>query len=271
MKRKIFAAPYIVWMILFIVAPMILVFVYAFTDSSMNLTLNNIMKAFAPLSMEVLLRSLWLAFLATLFCLLLGYPAAYLLSRLKSSTGALVTVLFLLPMWMNFLLRTYAWRTLLDMNGIINQFLAGLGFEPIQFLYTSGAVLFGLVYNFLPFMVLPIYSTFQKMDLSCLEAAEDLGANRFQSFMRVVLPLSRPGIVSGVIMVFMPAMTTFAITRLLGGSNLLYYGDLIENQFVLMSEWHYGSALSIVLLIIMVISMWIFKRNDKDGEGAGLL
>lgn len=271
MKGKLFAAPYIVWMVLFIVAPMVLVFLYALTDSSMNLTISNILKAFGPMSMTVLLRSLWIAALATLLCLLLGYPAAYLLSKLRSSTGMVVTVLFLLPMWMNFLLRTYAWRTLLDMNGIINQFLAGIGLGPVQFLYTPGAVLFGLVYNFLPFMVLPIYTVFRKMDLSCLEAAEDLGANRLQSFWRVVLPLSRPGIVSGVIMVFMPAMTTFAITRLLGGSNTLYYGDLIENQFVLLSDWHYGSALSIVLLIIMVFSMWLFKRNDKDGEGAGLL
>ena len=271
MKRKIFAAPYMVWMIAFIAVPVALVFLYAFTDASMNLTAENIIKAFSQLSMSVLGRSVWIALLATLICLFLGYPAAYLLSKLKSTTGAIVTVLFMLPMWMNFLLRTYAWRTLLDMNGIFNQLITGMGFEPVQFLYTPGAVLFGMVYNFLPFMVLPLYSVFQKMDLSCMEAAEDLGANRFQSFLRVVLPLSRPGIVSGIIMVFMPAMTTFAITRLLGGSNVLYYGDLIENQFLLMSEWHYGSALSIVLMIVMVISMWFFKRYDKDGEGATLL
>ena len=270
-SRKSFSIPYIIWMIIFIVLPIILVVYYAFTNVDGEFTVENIIKAFSADSMIVFGRSVWLAFLATVICLVLGYIAAYLLSRIRSVSGAVVSVLFMLPMWMNFLLRTYAWRTLLDMNGILNQIITGMGFEPIQFLYTDNAVLFGLVYNFLPFMILPIYTVFQKMDNSCIQAAEDLGANKIQTFTKVIIPLSRPGIISGIIMVFMPAMTTFVISRILGGSNTLYYGDLIENQFLLISDWHYGSALAIVLMILMVVSLWIFKRSDKDGEGATLL
>lgn len=270
-NRRSFSIPYLVWMVIFIILPIILVVYYAFTNVEGAFTLDNIIKAFGTDSMIVFGRSVWLAFLATVICLLLGYITAYLLAKMKSVSGAMVSVLFMLPMWMNFLLRTYAWRTLLDMNGILNQFITGMGFDAVQFLYTDNAVLFGLVYNFLPFMILPIYSVFQKMDTSCIQAAEDLGANKFQTFTKVILPLSRPGVVSGVIMVFMPAMTTFVISRILGGSNTLYYGDLIENQFLLISDWHYGSALAIVLMILMVVSLWIFKRSDKEGEGATLI
>ena len=179
--------------------------------------------------------------------------------------------LFILPMWMNFLLRTYAWRALLDNAGIINQGLMALGFEPVQFLYTEGAIIFGLVYNFLPFMILPIYSIFQKMDTSCIQAAQDLGANKWQTFWRVTLPLSKGGIISGVTMVFMPAMTTFVITRLLGGSHFMMYGDLIEMQFLLLSEWNFGSALAVVMMILTIIFMWLLRRYDKEGEGGALM
>ena len=271
MKKTLLSAPYIVWLIIFILVPIVLVFLFAFTDSNMDFTLDNMLKAFESASMLTFWRSVWVAALTTLICIAIGYPTAYLLSKIKTSTGAVVTVLFMLPMWMNFLLRTYAWRTLLDMNGIINQMITAMGFEPVTFLYNEGAVLFGLVYNYLPFMILPIYSVFSKMDLTCVEAAEDLGANKLQSFCRVILPLSRPGIISGCIMVFMPALTTFVIPRLLGGSNTLYYGDLIENQFLLISDWNYGSALSLVLMILMAVSLIIFNKNDEDGKGVTLL
>lgn len=221
--------------------------------------------------MEVFGRSVLYALAATLICLLLGYPVAYILSQLKSRSGAIISLLFILPMWMNFLLRTYAWRALLDNNGIINQALVNLGFEPIQFLYTGGAILFGLVYNFLPFMILPIYSVFQKMDRSYISAAQDLGANRWQTFFRVTLPLTRGGIVSGITMVFMPAMTTFVITRLLGGSQFMMYGDLIEMQFLMMSEWNFGSALAVIMMLLTILFMWIMRKYDKEGEGAGLM
>ncbi|MEG1754027.1 MAG: ABC transporter permease, partial [Christensenella sp.] len=165
----------------------------------------------------------------------------------------------------------YAWRALLDNAGIINQGLMALGFAPVQFLYTEGAIIFGLVYNFLPFMILPIFSVFQKMDTSCIRAAQDLGANKWQTFWRVILPLSKGGIVSGVTMVFMPAMTTFVITRLLGGSHFMMYGDLIEMQFLLLSEWNFGSALAVVMLLLTILFMWLMRKYDKEGEGGALM
>lgn len=273
--RRVFALPYVAWIAIFTIAPLILILLYAFTATGsggvMVLTLENLERAFSPLYMTVFWRSVWMAFLATAVCLLIGYPAAYLMAKMKSNIAALVSVLFILPMWMNFLLRTYAWRALLDNAGIINQGLMALGFEPVQFLYTEGAIIFGLVYNFLPFMILPIYSIFQKMDTSCIQAAQDLGANKWQTFWRVTLPLSKGGIISGVTMVFMPAMTTFVITRLLGGSHFMMYGDLIEMQFLLLSEWNFGSALAVVMMILTIIFMWLMRRYDKEGEGGALM
>jgi len=273
--NKPLAFPYFIWLVIFILAPLILIFVYAFTTAGSGgvtiLTAENIINAFSPTYMSVFLRSVLYALAATLICLLLGYPVAYLLSRMKANTAAIVSMLFILPMWMNFLLRTYAWRALLDNNGIINQLLSSIGLEPVQFLYTGGAVLFGLVYNFLPFMILPIYSVFQKMDTSFVSAAYDLGANRWQAFWKVTLPLTRGGIISGVTMVFMPAMTTFVITRLLGGGQFMMYGDLIEMQFLQMSEWNFGSALAVVMMLLTILFMYVMRKYDKEGEGAGLM
>ena len=271
MKRSKYAIPHIAWMSFFILAPIVLVFYYAFTNSAMEFTLDNIIDAFSSTSMLIFGRSVIIAVLTTLICIAIGYPCAYMLSKMKARNAVIITILFMLPMWMNFLLRTYAWRVLLDSNGFINQFITMLGFEPIQFLYNDGAILFGLVYDYLPFMILPIYSVFMKMDLSCIDAAEDLGANKLQTFMRVTLPLSRPGIISGCIMVFMPSMTTFVISVLLGGSKTLYYGDLIEYQFLQFSDWNFGSALAVVLMILMVLSLLMFNRNDRNGEGVTLL
>ncbi|MEA5003197.1 MAG: ABC transporter permease [Christensenella sp.] len=274
-SRKVFALPYVVWIGIFTVAPLILILLYAFTATGsggvMVLTAENIARAFSPLYMTVFWRSVWMALLATAVCLLLGYPVAYILSRMKANTAAIVSILFILPMWMNFLLRTYAWRALLDNAGIINQGLMALGLPPVQFLYTSGAIIFGLVYNFLPFMILPIFSVFQKMDTSCIQAAQDLGANKWQTFWRVTLPLSKGGIISGVTMVFMPAMTTFVITRLLGGSHFMMYGDLIEMQFLLLSEWNFGSALAVVMMILTILFMWMMRKYDKEGDGSTLM
>ncbi|MEG1990842.1 MAG: ABC transporter permease [Christensenella sp.] len=274
-SRKVFAIPYVAWLIIFTVAPLILILLYAFTTTGsggvMVLTTENIARAFSPLYMTVFARSVWMAFVATAVCLLIGYPVAYLLSRMKPNRATILSVLFILPMWMNFLLRTYAWRALLDNAGIINQGLMALGFAPVQFLYTEGAIIFGLVYNFLPFMILPIFSVFQKMDTSCIRAAQDLGANKWQTFWRVILPLSKGGIVSGVTMVFMPAMTTFVITRLLGGSHFMMYGDLIEMQFLLLSEWNFGSALAVVMLLLTILFMWLMRKYDKEGEGGALM
>ncbi len=275
LKRQAFSYPYIVWMLIFILAPMVLIVYFAFSSSEGGLTLDNIITAISnEIYMQVLVRSVWIALKATAICLLLGYPIAYMLSTMKKRTAAILYVLFIVPMWMNFLLRTYAWQVLLDSNGIFNSILSFLGLPTQQFLYTEGAVMLGTVYNFLPFMVLPIYSVLVKLDRSLVEAAADLGANPVLCFIKVVLPQSVPGIISGITMVFIPAITTFAISRLLGGGKFLLYGDLIENQFITLgqSAWPVGSALSFILLVLVLISMAIMRRAEHDaGEEGGML
>jgi len=275
LKRQAFSYPYIVWMLIFILAPMVLIVYFAFSSEHGGLTFANLVTALTnEIYMQVLARSVWIALKATLICLLLGYPIAYILSTMKKRTAAILYVLFIVPMWMNFLLRTYAWQVLLDSNGIINSILSFLGLPSQQFLYTEGAVMLGTVYNFLPFMVLPIYSVLVKLDRSLVEAAADLGANPVLCFIKVVLPQSVPGIISGITMVFIPAITTFAISRLLGGGKFLLYGDLIENQFITLgqSAWPVGSALSFILLVLVLISMAIMRRAEHDaGEEGGML
>lgn len=275
LKRQAFSYPYIVWMLIFILAPMILIVYFAFSSTQGGLTFDNIITAVTnEIYMQVLGRSVWIAFKATVICLLLGYPIAYILSTMKKRTAAILYVLFIVPMWMNFLLRTYAWQVLLDSNGIINSILSFFGLPTQQFLYTEGAVMLGTVYNFLPFMVLPIYSVLVKLDRSLVEAAADLGANPLLCFVKVVLPQSVPGIISGITMVFIPAITTFAISRLLGGGKFLLYGDLIENQFITLGQnaWPVGSALSFILLVLVLISMAIMRRAEHDaGEEGGML
>jgi len=275
LKRQAFSYPYIVWMLIFILAPMVLIVYFAFSSEHGGLTLDNLVTALTnEIYMQVLARSVWIALKATAICLLLGYPIAYILSTMKKRTAAILYVLFIVPMWMNFLLRTYAWQVLLDSNGIINSILSFLGLPAQQFLYTEGAVMLGTVYNFLPFMVLPIYSVLVKLDRSLVEAAADLGATPVLCFVKVVLPQSVPGIISGITMVFIPAITTFAISRLLGGGKFLLYGDLIENQFITLgqSAWPVGSALSFILLVLVLISMAIMRRAEHDaGEEGGML
>ena len=274
MKRTVFAYPYIVWMLIFILVPMLLIVYYAFTVDG-SFTLSSLMAALtSDTYMLVLARSVWIALKATAICLLLGYPIAYFLSRMKKSTASLLYVLFIVPMWMNFLLRTYAWQVLLDTNGILNTLLSVMHLPAQNLLYTEAAVMLGTVYNFLPFMVLPIYSVLVKLDQSLAEAAADLGANPTLCFLKVVLPQSMPGIVSGITMVFIPAITTFAISRLLGGGMFMLYGDLIENQFITLgkSAWPVGSALSFILLVLVLISMAVMRRADREaGEKGGKL
>ena len=275
MKRTVFAYPYVAWMLIFIMAPMLLIVYYALTDSSGVFTIENLKNAMLSSAyMQVLLRSIVTALEATLICLALGYPVAYMLSKMKKSTASLLSVLFIVPMWMNFLLRTYAWQVLLSSSGIINTLLDSIGLAGQHMLYTEGAIMLGTVYNFLPFMILPIYTVLVKLDTSQIEAAGDLGANGAQTFFKVVLPLSAPGVVSGITMVFIPAITTFAISRLLGGSKFMLYGDLIENQFITIgkSAWGVGSALSFILLILVLISMFILRRSEREaGEEGGRL
>ncbi len=274
MKRTVFSYPYIVWMLIFILAPMLLIIWYAFTKNG-AFTLTNLGATLRdPIYMQVLARSVWIAFEATLICLLLGYPIAWMLSTMKKSTAAILYVLFVVPMWMNFLLRTYAWQALLDSAGILNSILAFFGLPPQSLLYTEEAIMLGTVYNFLPFMVLPIYSVLVKLDKSLVEAAYDLGANGVTTFFKVILPQSIPGVISGVTMVFIPAITAFAISRLLGGSKFMLYGDLIENQFITLGRdaWPVGSALSFILLVLVLISMAVMRRAEREaGEEGGML
>ena len=274
MKRKYFAYPYLLWRIVLFLAPLVLVAFYALTgkvDGGTVFTLDNLKNALDPLFLGVLWRSIWIALLATAICLLLGYPIAYILSRMPARRSAILSVLFIVPMWMNFLLRTYAWMNILDTNGIINSILVALGLPRAQLMYTAGAVVIGIVYNYLPFMILPIYTILQRMPKANIEAAQDLGANSRQVFTKVVFPLSLPGVISGITMVFIPAITTFAISRLLGGSQFMLYGDLIENQFIQMNDWHMGSAMSIIMMVLVFIGMALSNKFDKTGEGGTLL
>ena len=256
-RRSVFAYPYVVWMAIFILAPMLLILYYAFTNDG-GATVENIVQAASWDNLRVLADSVRFALYTTVLCLLLGFPVAYLLSQMKKTTAALLSVFFIVPMWMNFLLRTYAWKVLLG--------------AFTNMLYTESAVLLGMVYNFLPFMILPIYTTLIKLDKSYIEAAADLGANPTKTFLKVVLPLM-PRIISGVTMVFIPSTTTFAISQLLGGGKTMLYGDLIYMKFITEQSWNTGSALSIILLVFVLFSMTFMKKAERKttDEGGGRL
>jgi spermidine/putrescine transport system permease protein len=260
-------------MILFTVVPLLLVLYYSFTrtDNGMLVfTLDNFIRVIEPTYLKVLWRSVLLALISTGVCILIGYPVSMILAGRDISRKSTLVLLFVLPMWMNFLLRTYAWMTLLDNKGVINTFLGALGLPRLNLLYTDFAVVLGMVYNFLPFMVLPIYSVLRKIDRSLIEAAEDLGANNTRVFLKVTFPLSLPGVVSGITMVFMPAVTTFIISKLLGGNQYMLIGNLIEDQFMRVYDWNFGSAISIIMMLLILASMGLMARYDKEGTGGGL-
>lgn len=271
MKAKSAAAPYTVWMAIFIIVPMMLVIGFAFTGRSGAFTLHNI-EGVGQYS-NVFLRSIWLGAIATAICLALGYPLAYIISHLSAKRQNIMIMLVMLPMWMNFLLRTYAWMTLLEDNGLINTFLASIGMGKLQLINTQGAVVLGMVYNYIPYMVLPLYSVLTKIDRSVIEAAQDLGADQLKVFFKVILPMSMPGVISGITMVFVPAVSTFIISKMLGGGANLMIGDLIDMQF-LGSAYNpnLGSAISLVLMVLILICMGIMNQFD-DGEtnGGGIM
>lgn len=269
MKRSRFAGPYALWMALFTICPMIFVVIYAFRGAGGGATLANIARCFEGTNLRVLWRSVRLALECTAICLVVGYPAAYFLASRDFSKYKTLFVLILLPMWMNFLLRTYATMSLLEKRGIINSILQSMGFKPLKLIGTEGAVLFGMVYNYLPFMILPIHTALKKMDTRVIEAAEDLGANPVRVFSKVTLPLSVPGIVSGITMVFMPAVTTFAISSLLGSGKFMLLGDMIEQQFMVANEWGFGSALSLFMMALIVLSMSLLNRIDRTPAKEG--
>ena len=248
------AAPYLVWMAAFIVVPLFIVIWYALTNSEGQPTLENL-AAIGRYS-SVFARSLLLAAEATIICLVLAFPVGYFLSRLRANKQHIMLMLVMLPMWMNFLLRTYAWMTLLERNGLINRLLGLFGLGPVEMINTSGAVVLGMVYNYLPYMILPLYTAMTKIDDSVIEAAQDLGCNTFKVVTRVLIPLSGPGIATGITMVFVPAVSTFIISRMLGGGSNLLIGDLIELQFLGNSyNLNLGSAMSLVLMVIVLLCM----------------
>ncbi|MCB6693723.1 ABC transporter permease [Agathobaculum butyriciproducens] len=281
--KKSFAYPYGVWLAVFILAPILMVVVYAFHNADGGFTLHNF--SYLPGYLPIFGRSFWLAFLSTAVCLVLGYPMAYLMSRLSASKQSLCMMLIMLPMWINFLLRTYAWMSILENNGFINQFFRSIGLisflqshfgyslDYIPLINTQGAIVLGMVYNFLPFMVLPIYTVLIKLDRKLIEAAQDLGAPTHLVFRRVIFPLSIPGVISGITMVFVPSVSTFVISQMLGSGKNLLVGDLIDLQFMGGAyNPHLGSTIALVMIILIFICMWIMnKSDDGSSEEGGLL
>jgi len=271
-KMKRLSYPYILWMAIFIVIPLMLVVVFSLTVgedngiASLKFSLEHFERFFDAKYLNILGISLGLALKATLLTLVVGYPMAMIIAGANGKKRNILIFLLVIPMWMNFLLRTYAWLSLLGRNGIINHIIKLLGFKPLNLIYNDGAVLMGMVYNFLPFMILPIYSVLIKLDRSLIEAAEDLGANKLKVFRKIILPLSMPGVVSGITMVFMPAMSTFVISRLLGGGQYLLIGNLIEQEFLWVGDWHFGSAISVVMIILILITMALTNKLE-EGKG----
>ena len=267
------AVPYIVWAALMLVMPMFLIAMYSVTEQgnsivSFKFTLDHYVRFFTdPDFLIILWRSIWIAVKTTIICLLLGYPIAFFIARSSERVQNILVLGITIPMWINMLVRTYAWIGLLSEGGLISRILGIFGLGHTELLYTQGAVLLGMVYNFLPFMVLPIYNVLAKIDKDVIYAARDLGANEFQTFTQIIFPLSIPGIISGITMVFVPALTTFVISDLLGGSKILLIGNVIEQEFKQGSNWHTGSGLSLVLMIFIIASMAVIAKYDKNGEG----
>ena len=263
--KKIAAAPYQLFMAIFVLVPLFMVAYFAFTDDTGAYTLENIIKTTEYI--PIFMRSIAFAAIATVICLLIAYPLAYILSTLSTSVQSTMVMIIMMPMWMNFLLRTYAWQTLLGNNGLIHNFLELFGLGPFKMLNTGGAVILGMVYDYIPFMVLPLYTVMSKIDKSVIEAASDLGCNNLKTIFKVIIPLSVPGIISGITMVFVPAISTFIISKMLGGSSNLLIGDLIEMQFLGTSyNPNLGAGISFVLMVIILIVMGIINLIDKSDD-----
>lgn len=264
--------PYVIWSFLLIALPLVLIVLYSITtgDSSLltiHFTLENFKKILDPIYVSVFVKSLEMGLLTTLICLVLAYPMAYFISKFNDEAQSILILFVTIPMWINTLLRTYAWISLLSDNGIINSLLKAIGLNPVNMMYTNFSVIMGLVCDLLPFMVIPIHTSLAKMDYSLVEAASDLGANRIKTFTKVILKLSLPGVINGVTMVFLLAISTFVIPVLLGGHQFVLIGNLIENQFISVGDWNFGSAISVLLAIVILIMMGFVKKIDPDDNG----
>ena len=266
-NRKILAGPYLFWAVSFVIIPLLMIVYYGLTDKEGHFTFSNLGMMTSQENLKALGLALLLSLISTLICLVLAYPLAMILSEKNMNQTSFIVLIFILPMWMNFLLRTLAWQTLLEKNGVINNILHFLHLPEQSLINTPGAIVLGMVYNFLPFMILPIYNVLAKIDDNTINAAKDLGANTLQTLFFIWLPLSLPGIISGITMVFVPSLTTFVISDLLGGSKILLIGNVIEQEFTKGNNWHLGSGLSLVLMVFILISMAMIAKYDKNGEG----
>lgn len=276
MYKKSLSYPHLIWMTLFVVIPMLIIFFYAFTitydDGSLGFTLKNFAKFFDKMYLEIFANSIWVSLLSVIVCFLMGYPAALILANKdrrrvamgKKSTGLLM--LFVMPMWMNVMLKLYSWLAILNPGGLLTSFTDFLGIEPIEIMHTYTAIVLGTVYDYIPFMILPIYSVLIKIDDNVIEAAQDLGANPFSIFMKVTLPLSLPGIVSGITMVFLPALTSFYIVDFFGGGQFMLIGNVIEMNFKNVTGQNFGSSISIILMVFAFISMYLMKFFNKSNQ-----
>ncbi|WP_288527069.1 ABC transporter permease [uncultured Eubacterium sp.] len=269
LSQKMLDKPYLLWSVLFIIVPLVMVVVYAFTDKTGAFTFSNIaqIKNYFP----TILLSVLYGLAATVICVLIGYPFAYALSKHSVNTQRTMVLLVMLPMWMNFLIRTYSLMTILGDSGVVNNFFNALGLKSVHMINTGGAVIFGMVYNFLPYMILPIYTVLSKLDNSLVEAAHDLGSGRATTFRRVILPLSLPGLLSGITMVFVPCVSTFYITQKLGGGQIVLIGDVIESQFQSANNYHLGAALSFVLMILIFVCLGVMNYFDDGTQNGGVV
>ncbi|MBQ1619932.1 MAG: ABC transporter permease [Oscillospiraceae bacterium] len=267
--------PYVLWISVMIVVPMLLIVLYAFTTSgndvlTFQFTLDNFHRFITDtVFMEVLWRSLYIAVITTLICVLLGYPIAYVIAQMGERANTIMILLITMPTWVNMLVRTYAWMGILQDEGVLNSILGVFGIGPVEMIHTSFAVILGMVYNFIPFMILQIHTSLAKMDKNLLNAANDLGANPVQAFLRVTLPLSVPGIISGITLVFLPAVSSFFIPKLLGGGQYVLVGNIIETQFLTTGDWNFGSAISLIMALIIMLSMYLTRKADVSVASNG--
>lgn len=266
---KNFIKPYLVWSAVIIVIPLFMIFVYAFTESgnsilTVRFSVKNFVRLFEPVYLDVFYKSFKTGLITVFFCLIFGYTLAYVITKFSEKTQSILILFVTIPMWINMLLRTYAWISILADNGLLNMLLSKLGFQPLKLMYTDFSVILGMVCNFLPFMIIPIHTSLSKMDKSFTEASYDLGANRLQTFWRITFKLSIPGVLNGTIMVFLLSVSSFLIPKLLGGGQYVLLGNLIEGQFISVGDWNFGSAISMVLAVIILFTIRQTKKIDKD-------
>ena len=267
--------PYVLWIAVMIVVPMLLIVLYAFTESgndvlTFRFTLDHFIRFVTDsVFLAVLWRSLIIALVTTVICVLLGYPIAYVIAQRPGRGNTIMILLITMPTWVNMLVRTYAWMGILQDEGVLNSFLGLFGIGPVQMIHTSFAVILGMVYNFIPFMILQIHTSLDKMDKNLLNAAADLGADRLHTFLRVTLPLSIPGVISGITLVFLPAVSSFFIPKLLGGGQYVLVGNVIESQFLTSGDWNFGSAISMIMAIIIMLSMYFTRKADVSAASSG--